>query len=114
LSEKKEYNFGKFSVLVAEDNLINMMLVKTLIGKIAPDAIIIGAVNGIDAVNKCRIHNPDIILMDIQMPDMNGYEATKSIRSEVQYSNPIIALTAGNVLGEKEKCSGRTTSNDSF
>ncbi|MES2477644.1 MAG: PAS domain S-box protein [Bacteroidota bacterium] len=104
LSEKKEYNFGKFSVLVAEDNLINMMLVKTLIGKIAPDATIIGAVNGIDAVNKCRIHNPDIILMDIQMPDMNGYEATKSIRSEVQYVNPIIALTAGNVLGEKEKC----------
>lgn len=102
--EQGDYHFGKFSVLVAEDNLINMMLIRTLIAKIAPRATILEAVNGIDVVNKCRQHHPDIVLMDIQMPEMNGYEATKAIRKELGYHNPIIALTAGNVLGERERC----------
>ncbi|MBP1652293.1 MAG: multi-sensor hybrid histidine kinase, partial [Bacteroidetes bacterium] len=48
---------------------------------------------------------PDIILMDIQMPEMNGYEASKLIRTDYPgFRVPIIALTAGNVMGEREKC----------
>lgn len=104
LAEVDEDKFGSFSVLVAEDNLINMMLIRTLIGKIAPLATMYEAVNGVDVFNKCRELIPDIVLMDIQMPEMNGYEATKSIRKELYYNGPIVALTAGNVLGEREKC----------
>jgi len=102
--QKATSEFETFSILVAEDNAINMMLIKTLIGKIAPHAIIQEAMNGIEAINKCKTHNPDLVLMDIQMPEMNGYEATKTIRKELKYKGPIIALTAGNVLGEKENC----------
>jgi len=47
---------------------------------------------------------PDIILMDVQMPEMNGYEATSTIRQISDTKVPIIAITAGNVKGEKEKC----------
>jgi len=59
-----------------------------------------------EAIKKYQQYNPDIILMDIQMPIMSGYEATQKIRS-LQKSNhhtPIIALTAGTVKGEKDRC----------
>jgi response regulator RpfG family c-di-GMP phosphodiesterase len=51
------------------------------------------------------MNKPDLILMDVQMPEMNGYEATSNIRQlEPAITAPIIALTAGNVKSEKEKC----------
>jgi len=94
-----------YEVLIVEDNNINTLLAKTLIKKIMPNAKIETATNGQLAVEKCEEKIYDIIFMDIQMPVLNGYEATKSIRSINNYKNiPIIALTAGTVIGEKEKC----------
>jgi PAS domain S-box-containing protein len=93
----------KVNILIAEDNAINMLLSKTLIRRIAPNAFIYEARNGLEAVEYCRMNIPDLILMDIQMPEMNGYEATKSIR-KLGIVAPIIALTAGNVKSEKDKC----------
>lgn len=94
-----------FTVLVVEDNIINMLLTGTIIKKYAPDAKIVEAVNGIEAIELFKKQPPDIILMDIQMPEMNGYDATKEIRLLDRTSHiPIIALTAGNVKGEREKC----------
>jgi PAS domain S-box-containing protein len=91
-------------VLIAEDNLVNMLLAKTIVKRIAPNAAIHEAKNGLEAINVCKDNHIDIILMDIQMPQMNGYEATKRIRALQDYSNtPIFALTAGNVKGEREK-----------
>jgi CheY-like chemotaxis protein len=92
-------------VLVAEDNPVNMLLAKTIIKRVTQKAVIIEALNGYEALKACEIQLPDIILMDIQMPEMNGYEATKKIR-ELQGAAhiPIIAITAGNLKGEKEKC----------
>ncbi|MEO8174878.1 MAG: response regulator, partial [Sediminibacterium sp.] len=61
--------------------------------------------NGVQAVQAYEEAIPDIILMDIQMPEMNGYEATQKIRAlQTNVHVPIIAITAGNVKGEKEKC----------
>jgi PAS domain S-box-containing protein len=95
----------KVSILIAEDNAINMLLAKTIIRRIAPNAVIYEAKNGLEALEYCRMNKPDLILMDVQMPEMNGYEATSNIRQlEPAITAPIIALTAGNVKSEKEKC----------
>jgi CheY-like chemotaxis protein len=75
-----------------------------LIKQILPNATIIEAVDGQDAVGKFQQHTIDIILMDVQMPVMNGYVATQRIREMQTIHIPIIALTAGTVIGEREKC----------
>jgi signal transduction histidine kinase/CheY-like chemotaxis protein len=94
-----------FNIIIAEDNAINMLLARTIVKKIAPNAVIFEAVNGVEALNIYQEEMIDIILMDVQMPDMNGYIATKEIRSIPREKQvPIIALTAGNVKGEREKC----------
>lgn len=94
-----------FNIIIAEDNAINMLLARTIVKKIAPYAVIFEATNGVEALNIYQEELIDIILMDVQMPDMNGYIATKEIRSiHREKQVPIIALTAGNVKGEREKC----------
>ncbi|MBW8687454.1 response regulator [Chitinophaga rhizophila] len=96
---------GRLNILIVEDNPINMLLATTVVKRIAHDARIYEAQDGIEAIRICRAQLPDLILMDIQMPLMNGYEATASIR-EIKGAQriPIIALTAGNLKGEREKC----------
>jgi PAS domain S-box-containing protein len=92
-------------ILIVEDNKINMLLTKTLLRQIIPKCIIDESVDGELALAKTLEVNPDIILMDIQMPFVNGYEATKKIREIEHFKDTvIIALTAGTVVGEKEKC----------
>lgn len=92
-------------ILVVEDNKINMLLTRTILKSLFPDLIIHEAVDGNEAVDQFATVLPDIVLMDIQMPVMNGYEATKIIReTKAGKSTPIIALTAGTVKGEKENC----------
>ncbi|WP_025765217.1 PAS domain S-box protein [Dyadobacter tibetensis] len=91
-------------VMLAEDHEVNMFLAKTIIKKLLPNAEIVEAVNGLEALEKCRIQLPDIIFMDVQMPKMNGYEATVAIRQlQGAAGIPIIALTAANVKGERDK-----------
>jgi len=95
------------TILIAEDVDMNMLLVKFLIGKILPHARILEATDGNEAVTMWQNENPDIILMDMQMPEMDGIEATLVIReleAEAEKHVPIIALTAGALLEEREKC----------
>jgi serine/threonine protein kinase len=93
------------TVLITEDHHVNMLLTKTIIKEIFPDARIIEANNGKEAVEYFKTEKPDIIFMDVQMPEMNGYEAVTEIRSlEKESRVPIIALTAATVKGEREKC----------
>ena len=91
--------------LIVEDNKINMLLAKTLIKRIISNCTIIEAKDGNEAIELFKKEKPDFILMDIQMPNKNGYEATLEIR-QLKDSNkiPIIALTAGIMIGDKEKC----------
>jgi PAS domain S-box-containing protein len=92
-------------VLIVEDNKINMLLAKTLVKRAITNCIILEAKDGNEAVELFTKHQPDLILMDIQMPNKNGYEATDEIRKmEGNEDVPIIAITAGIMVGEKEKC----------
>jgi PAS domain S-box-containing protein len=101
----KELENEKFKILIVEDNKINMLLIKTMVKKILPNVIIIEAFDGKEAIKQFKKGDPDLILMDIQMPVMNGHEATIKIRKLERGCNiPIIAVTAGASEGEKEKC----------
>lgn len=96
---------GKFDIMLVEDNPVNMLLAKTLVKKILPQAKIIECQNGLVALNRCREQLPNLIFMDIQMPEMNGHEATRQIRMLPGADEiPIIAVTAGNIKGERERC----------
>ncbi|MEM7429645.1 MAG: response regulator [Pseudomonadota bacterium] len=92
-------------ILVAEDNDVNQMVIEfTLEGAGLAHTIV---ANGRLAVQQFQSIRPDLILMDISMPEMNGYEATQAIRELEQAMGghtPIIALTAHALNGDSDKC----------
>lgn len=90
------------NVLIVEDNELNRFLAVTILKKW--NAIIHIAVNGEEAVNAVKNKDIDIVLMDIQMPVMDGVAASIAIRNELNSNVPIIALTANALESEKEKC----------
>ena len=95
------------TIMIVEDNAVNLFLLKTILKEIVPNATLFDARNGQLAVNHFLEISPDLIFMDIQMPVMNGYDAALAIRElETEGRVPIVALTAGTVKGEKEKCLG--------
>ena len=102
-----ETNTAEYTILIAEDNIVNSSLLKAIITHLYPMAQIIEAKNGLlayDLVQKCQ---PQLVLMDIQMPDMDGIESTIAIRQKEQETRkhiPIIALTAAATQSEKNKC----------
>jgi len=92
-------------VLVVDDNTINQSLMKHLLLQWNIDFNI--AHNGLEAVEYLKTQKCDLVLMDIQMPQMDGYEATRKIREELQLDIPIIAMTAHALAGERERCLSR-------
>jgi len=90
----------KKSILVAEDNFLNQKLIGRLLGKAGYDVFF--ADNGLKAVDALRERNFDLVLMDIQMPEMDGVAATRRLR-EKGLTLPIIALTAHALKGDREK-----------
>lgn len=97
------------TILIAEDIPMNMLLTKSMLSKIIPEAKIIEAENGKAALQQYKENCPQIVLMDIQMPEMDGITATKAIRDiEASFgqknNTKIIALTAGVLKEEIEKC----------
>lgn len=89
-------------VLVAEDNEHNQILATTYLKKNGAEVEI--AENGAIAVEKLKNKNFDLVLMDLQMPVMDGFEATKSIRNDLKSDLPIIACSAHSLVGERENC----------
>lgn len=95
----------KLNILVAEDNLINQKLVTKLLQKHGHNVTV--AVDGKEAVSAFVNESFDLILMDVQMPEMNGFEASQAIRNLEDGSGqhtPIIAVTAHALKGDREKC----------
>ncbi|MGQ3130575.1 MAG: PAS domain S-box protein [Flavobacteriales bacterium] len=95
-------------ILVVEDNILNLRLVKKIIEKNFTGIVIDEAQNGMEALPLFRERQPDLVIMDIQMPEMDGITATGLIRAEEHIHKrahtPIIAVTAGSVKGERERC----------
>ncbi|MGY6545262.1 MAG: histidine kinase N-terminal 7TM domain-containing protein [Cyclobacteriaceae bacterium] len=96
----------KVKILLVDDNPVNMLLAKTIVKNIVPSCITLEANNGLQAVERFKEASPHMIFMDIQMPEMSGYEATIEIRKleNGQSRVPIVALTAGTVKGEMDRC----------
>ena len=93
------------SIMIVDDNDMNRLLAKTMVSKVLPECTIKLFENGLDAIESVKSCKPDLILMDVQMPKMNGIEATKYIRKIYNKEElPILALSAGVVKEEKEKC----------
>ncbi|GAI55836.1 unnamed protein product, partial [marine sediment metagenome] len=100
---KEETGQSEFTghILVAEDVKTNQMLIKLLLKQMGLEVTI--AEDGSEVVQKALAQQFDLIFMDIQMPKMNGYEATKTLRNK-GVKTPIIALTASAMSGDEGKC----------
>ncbi|MET7258153.1 hybrid sensor histidine kinase/response regulator [Dyadobacter fermentans] len=89
-------------VLIAEDHIINQGLMMRLMEERGIAGRV--ATNGFEAIEMLRSEPFDLVFMDIQMPGMDGYTATRAIREELKLTIPVIAMTAHAMEGEKEKC----------
>lgn len=95
-------NFENAKILVADDVPSNRDLIKEMLR--FPGFTFIEAGNGEEAVQYCRDYHPDIVFMDLKMPGMNGYQATRAIKDHQEISHiPVIAITASVMLGQDEK-----------
>ncbi|MBN1764177.1 MAG: DUF3365 domain-containing protein [Sedimentisphaerales bacterium] len=98
-ADRSQTNAVRF--LVVEDNVSNQRLIKTILENIGIRVSIVN--NGMEAIEKAKSEKYNLIIMDMQMPRMNGYDATRTLRNE-GLSLPIIALTANALKGDDEKC----------
>jgi len=91
------------TILLAEDNMANVLTIGDYLE--GHGYKIVAVHNGVEAIDKTKEINPDIILMDIQMPIMNGLEAIRRLRADSRFESiPIIALTALAMSGDRERC----------
>ncbi len=90
------------SVLIVEDNELNMKLFHDLLAAHGYNTI--QTRNGLEALDLARMHRPDLILMDIQLPEVSGLEVTKWIKEDEELRNiPVIAVTAFAMKGDEER-----------
>lgn len=96
-------NYNKRKVLVVDDNETNRVVINGFLS--ALNFTVYSAVDGEDAIEKNNEVKPELILMDLQMPRMNGLDATKHIRMNAENNSvPIVALTAAAMAGDRERC----------
>ncbi|MCC6407770.1 MAG: response regulator [Planctomycetes bacterium] len=89
-------------ILLVEDNVVNQRLAMRMLTKLGHEVTL--AVNGAEAVESASQQSFDLILMDVSMPLMDGFEATRRIRQSETGHTPIVALTANTMEGDRERC----------
>jgi CheY-like chemotaxis protein len=95
----------RLKILLAEDNVVNQRVAQRILEKGGYSVVVVD--NGRKAVDEFFLQRFDLVLMDVQMPDMDGFEATAAIREREEWSTnrtPIIALTAHAMSGDRERC----------
>jgi len=98
---------GDVTILIAEDVPMNMLMIKSLIKQFLPGAELLEAQDGLEVLHVYQQTTPDVIFMDVQMPQMDGLEATRKIRELEQTTGravTIVALTAGAFKREQDLC----------
>ncbi|HKV92615.1 MAG TPA: response regulator [Candidatus Angelobacter sp.] len=89
-------------ILIVDDKATSRELLRTVLQK--DGYLVFEAADGGEALQKARAENPDMILLDLQMPVRNGYEVLSELRKDSRYATlPIIALTASAMQGDREK-----------
>jgi two-component system sensor histidine kinase/response regulator len=92
-------------ILLAEDNAVNRLLATRILEK--KGHFVVAAVDGVDALAALEKSNFDLVLMDVQMPEMDGFDATAAIRSKEKSTGlhqPVVAMTAHAMKGDEERC----------
>ena len=90
------------TVLIVEDNELNMKLFHDLLD--AYGYLTVQTRNGLDALTLARVHRPDLILMDIQLPEVSGLEVTKWLKEDEELRDiPVVAVTAFAMKGDEER-----------
>ena len=95
----------KLKILLAEDGVVNQQVASGLLAQYGHDVVVAG--DGLEAIAALEERPFDVVLMDVQMPNLDGHEATRIIRQKEQATaahTPIIAMTAGAMKGDKERC----------
>jgi signal transduction histidine kinase/CheY-like chemotaxis protein/ligand-binding sensor domain-containing protein len=103
--KKSDQPVSKLKILLAEDNLVNQKLATRLLQKLGHEVVVVG--NGREALDRLEECTYDLVLTDVQMPEMDGFEATAAIREKERKNGghiPIIAMTAHAMKGDKERC----------
>ncbi|VVB69234.1 Methanogenesis regulatory histidine kinase FilI [uncultured archaeon] len=96
-------NLGRLRLLLAEDNLVNQKVALLMLKKLGIKANV--AVNGLEVLEALERQTYDVVLMDVQMPEMDGFEAAKAIRERWKEGKPhIIAVTAHALEGDRKRC----------
>ena len=102
-SDRQGYLDHSLTILLAEDNLVNQIVTKKMLDKLGYRAEV--AANGKEVLQALEARDYDVIFMDVQMPEMDGLEATKEIRQRWPEGGPkIIAMTASALKGDREEC----------
>ena len=107
-SSKPQTENGKLEgrVLLVEDNPVNEMVARKMLEKLGLDSVT--ATNGQEALDMLESESVDVVLMDCQMPEMDGFEATRHLRMREKLANadalPVIAMTANVMEGDRERC----------
>jgi CheY-like chemotaxis protein len=103
LVDRVSVNAQGARILVVEDTAVNLEIAQALLEQAGFQ--VLTAVNGVEALDVLRREPVDLVLMDVQMPLMDGYEATRQIRKDSQYRDlPILAMTANAMVGDRELC----------
>jgi PAS domain S-box-containing protein len=100
-------NGGKLNVLLAEDNAVNQKVAQWMLERLGHSVVVVGT--GKEALEQVQRHRFDLVLMDVHMPEMDGYEATNAIREWEKHQGihtAIIAMTANAIQGDREACLG--------
>lgn len=100
--EQEDFSLKGKRILLVEDNEMNRLVATTILNNYG--VILDEAVNGEQAIAALQRSNYNLVLMDVQMPVMNGVDATRLIREKINKQMPIIALTANVIKGESDKC----------
>lgn len=88
----KNRDYSRYSVLIVDDIPVNIILLKTMLAR--TNVRILTAVNGEDALNMVRTSKPDLVLLDIQMPIMNGLEVLQKIKSDPQLKSTVVIMVS--------------------